>query len=163
MKYTITHEQEVRCLLEALKAIENKDLHSDHSSRYDTSLSYFDYVSQVAHSYAAEWAVADFLGITYEPDFTKYKERADVGSQFEVKWTKHAEGQLIIYETDRNTDIAILITGHSPTFRIAGWIPIAVAKKQRYKHRSQPTWWVTQANLQPIENLSRSIHAHSGI
>ena len=163
MKHTITHEQEVRCLLEALKAIENKDLHADHGSRYDKALSYFDYVSQVAHSYAAEWAVADFLGIEYTPDFAKYKDRADVGSQFEVKWTKHSEGQLIIYESDRNTDIAILITGHSPTFRIAGWIPIAVAKKARYRHRSQPTWWVTQANLQPIENLSRSVHAHSGI
>jgi hypothetical protein len=164
MKISVNHEQEIRCLLASLKFMElTGKTQADHQSRYDTKLNYFEYVSQVSESFAAEWAVADYLGLPYEPKQSIAKESADVGHNIEIKWTKYDEGQLIIYETDRNTDIAVLVTGRSPSFRIAGWIPVANAKKDRYRHRSQPTWWVTQGNLQPIENFNRSIHANSGV
>jgi hypothetical protein len=44
--------------------------------------------------------------------------------------------------------------------KIIGWIPVAIAKKPRYRNASQNNWSVPQINLQPIETLQRSIHAH---
>jgi hypothetical protein len=80
-----------------------------------------------------------------------------------VRWTKYVAGQLIIHEYDRTDDVAILVTGESPHYFIAGWIPIAIAKRPKYRHSKQPNWWVTQINLQPIENLRRSNYGHSAI
>jgi hypothetical protein len=73
------------------------------------------------------------------------------------------QGQLIVHEYDRSDDIAVLVTGQVPNLYIAGWIPIAMAKRPKYKHSKQPNWWVTQINLQPIGNLVRSTYGHSAI
>jgi hypothetical protein len=87
---------------------------------------------------------------------SRFKLTADVGAAIEVKWTHYDGGSLIIYESDRNHDVAVLVVGKSPKYRIAGWIPVSIAKRDRYKHHKQPTWWIGQQNLQPIENLYRS-------
>jgi hypothetical protein len=99
-------------------------------------------------------------------NLTRLKSKGKVKSRrgqshFEVRWTKYVAGQLIIHEYDRPTDIAILVTGQSPHYFIAGWIPIAMAQKPRYRHSKQPNWWVTQINLQPIENLRKSNYGQS--
>ena len=91
------------------------------------------------------------------------KVKADVGAAIEVRWTKYELGQLIVYEYDRPTDIAVLVTGTAPNYYIAGWIPVTMAQKPRYRHSKQPTWWVTQINLQPIENLRKSNYGTSAI
>jgi len=65
---------------------------------------------------------------------------------------------LIVHEYDRVADIAILVTGSTPHYYIAGWIPVAIAQKARFRHSNQPNWWVSQINLQPIESLRKSIH-----
>jgi hypothetical protein len=91
------------------------------------------------------------------------KKKADVGDKFEVKWTKYITGQLIVYEYDRTSDIAILVTGQSPHYFIAGWIPVSIAQKPRFRHSHQPTWWVSQINLQPIDNLRKSIHGNNPV
>ena len=136
----------------------------DSTSRYDKTISYHDYVAQTAESIVAEILVARYLEIpVFNPALSEFKKTADVGSNFEVKWTKYHTGQLIIYENDRDTDVAILVTGTSPNYCLAGWIPVAMAKKPRYKHTKQPTWWVTQINLQPIENLRKSNYGHNPI
>ena len=92
----------------------------------------------------------------FDPFEEKGKRKADVGSNFEVRWTKYEGGQLIVHEYDRASDIAILVTGKSPKYFIAGWIPVAVARNPRYRSSSQPNWWVSQINLQPIENLRKN-------
>jgi hypothetical protein len=89
------------------------------------------------------------------------KKKADVGDKFEVKWTKYTIGQLIVHEYDRTSDIAILVTGSSPHYFIAGWIPVSVAQKPRYRHSQQPNWWVSQINLQPIETLRKALYGNN--
>ena len=69
-----------------------------------------------------------------------------------------------VNEYDRqDRDIAVLIVGNSPEMRIVGWMPVAIAKKPRYRNTSQNNWSVPQINLQPIETLQRSNYAHSVI
>lgn len=163
MKMQLTHEDEVTCVKAALVRIERTDERPDGAKRYDTQLNFPEYVAQYAETIASEWVVARYFNLEYDPFESKYKDRADVGNGIEVKYTPYLAGQLIIHEYDRPTDIAVLVTGKSPHYFIAGWIPVAMAQKPRYRHSKQPNWWVTQVNLQPIENLIRSTYGNTAI
>lgn len=160
MKITLTLSEQQQCHVVAMKRIYEIDATPDWKSRYDHSCNFHDMIAQQAEAIGAEMAVANYFNfLNFDPSKSLFKETADVGANLEVRWTKYENGQLIVYPNDRASDIAILVTGKSPTYVIAGWIPISVARKPKYKHRSQETWWVTQINLQPIENLVRSNYA----
>jgi len=132
----------------------------ENSNKVDKSfqqLDLHDGIARDAHSIGAEIAVAQYFGIKdFEPTCGTFKEAADVASFIEVKHTKWRDGHLIVKESDRNSDIAVLVVGTSPQYYIAGWIPVAMAKKPRFKHDKSNSWWVSQINLQPIETLQRS-------
>jgi hypothetical protein len=158
----ITHLDEVLCMVTAIQHCQNRS--ADHPMRFQRSLSWFEYVAQMAESMAAEWLVARTLGYDYSPGITWDKSKADVGDHIEVKWTANPDGSLWIQDSDRqDRDIAILVTGQQAKMTIVGWIPVAIAKKPRYRVESQNNWCVPQINLQPIETLGRSIHANSGV
>jgi hypothetical protein len=163
LKIKLTENEMLVCILAAVKITHEKgSLHAIHE--YDRPASFMTYMAELAESIGSEWAVAKYFGKKFDPfDLDKGKIRADVGDNFEVRWTKYELGQLIVYEYDRPTDIAILVTGTAPNYYIAGWIPVAIAQKPRYRHTKQPTWWVTQINLQPIENLRKSNYGTSAI
>lgn len=163
MKMTLSHAEEITCLKAALTRIERTDERPDGAKRYDTQINFPEYVAQYAETIASEWVVAKYFTLEFDPFESKYKERADVGNGIEVKYTPYVHGNLIIHEYDRPSDIAVLVTGKSPNYFIAGWIPIAMAQRPKYKHSKQPNWWVTQINLQPIANLTRSSHGTTAI
>jgi len=158
----ITRVDEIQCVVAAIEHC--KDRAVDHPTRYQKNLSWFEFVAQMAESMAAEWIVANRLGYAYQPGITWDKSKADVGEHIEVKWSANPASNLWIQESDRHDrDIAVLVTGHLPKMHIIGWMPVAVAKKPRYKNTSQDNWTVPQANLQPIETLARSNYAHPAI
>ena len=163
MKMTLGHDDEITCVKAALVRIERTDERPDGAKRYDTGLNFPEYVAQYAETIASELIVARYFGVDYDPFESKYKDHADVGAGIEVKYTPYIQGQLIVHEYDRPNDIAVLVTGKSPHYFIAGWIPIAMAKRPKYRHSKQPNWWVTQINLQPIENLRRSTYGNAAI
>jgi hypothetical protein len=164
VKLKATIEDKVLAHTVALERIAQIHGQPDHSSRYDRRLGFHDYVAQVAESIVAEIMVARYLGyMNFDPRASQFKKTADVGSFIEVKWTRYENGQLIINESDRSTDVAILVTGTSPSYRLAGWIPVAMAKRPKYKNSKQPTWWVDQKNLQPIENLKGSNYGQAAL
>ena len=164
VKYKVTYEEQLRAHEVALERIRLINGIPDHSSRFDKKLSFHEFVAQMAESICAEMVVAKYFGLTsFDPADSEFKKTADVGSRIEVKWTKYDAGALIIGDSDRNTDIAVLVTGTSPTYSIKGWIPVVVAKNQRWRRRDQPTFWVEQYNLHPIENLRRSSHGEAAL
>jgi len=126
--------------------------------RYNSALNFHERIAEYAESLASEVVVAQMLEIDYDLSLNTFKQFADVGTNIEVRWSKYDAGHLIVYPRDRDGDIAILVTGKSPTYRIAGWLPVLIAKSRRYKHSSQDSWWIDQKNLQPMENLLRSSH-----
>ena len=118
----------------------------------------------MGESMLAEMVVAKRLGYDYEPGITWDKSKADVGQHIEVKWSANPNSNLWIQESDReDRDIAVLVVGNAPKMHIVGWMPVAIAKKPRYKNTSQNNWTVPQINLQPIETLVRSNYAHPAI
>lgn len=128
----------------------------NNAGHYNYAIGWFKSMAEFAESIASEWAVAKYLEAPFDPFAMKKKIQADVGEIFEVKWTHWQDGQLIIHEYDRNSDIAILVTGQYPYYKLAGWIPVAVAKRDRYRHHNQPNWWISQNNLMPIDTLVSS-------
>jgi len=89
-------------------------------------------------------------------ELDKYKIRADIGNRIEIKHTKWLDGHLILRERDRVEDLAVLVVGESPTYYVKGWIPIRSAKTTRFKHDKDNSWWVSQHNLNSMENLKES-------
>jgi len=150
-----------QCTVAGLQRLMRKLAGHNSGFYYNNSLSFQERVAEESESVAAEWAVAKYYGLDFDPAESNnhFKSKADVGNALEVKWTKYTDGSLIIYESDRKTDIAVLVVGKSPTYVIKGWIPVAVCQKERYRHSSQPTWWVSQNHLQPIETLGASNYA----
>jgi len=144
-------------------AKENPDYWQWKEGSYTSDKSFHDQIAQDAESIGSEWVVAKYFDFPFEPFEQKGKFKADVGHHFEVRWTKYDIGQLIIHEYDRPSDVAILVTGKSPRYFIAGWIPVAMAQKPRFRSSTQPNWWVTQINLQPIENLRRSTYGNNPV
>ena len=161
MKVKISRADELTCLKAAIQFVENGDETLDTDRRYNTAITFHERISELAETIASEWVVARHLGFDYDPFEPKMKKKADVGDKFEVKWTKYTIGQLIVHEYDRTSDIAILVTGSSPHYFIAGWIPVSVAQKPRYRHSQQPNWWVSQINLQPIETLRKALYGNN--
>jgi hypothetical protein len=163
VKIRISRADEITCLKAAIQFVENGDETLDTDRRYNTGITFYERIAELAETIASEWVVARHLGFAYDPFEPKMKKKADVGDKFEVKWTKYAVGQLIVHEYDRTSDIAILVTGQTPHYYIAGWIPVSIAQKPRFRHSHQPNWWVSQINLQPIDNLRKSIHGNNPV
>jgi hypothetical protein len=161
IKITISRDDEFTAGSVAFRrALEN----ADKVDRSVQKLGLHDGIARDADSIGAEIAVAQYFGIRdFEPTCGTFKDSADVGSFIEVKHTKWVDGHLIIKESDRNTDIAVLVTGTSPQYFICGWIPVAVAKKDRFKHAKSDSWWVSQINLQPIDTLRKSQYGNASL
>jgi hypothetical protein len=162
VKIKLTANEMCVCMVAAVKITSDKGDLLESKGHYNET-SFMTYLAELAESIGSEWAVAKYFGLPFDPFEDKGKVKADVGAAIEVRWTKYELGQLIVYEYDRPNDIAVLVTGTAPNYYIAGWIPVTMAQKPRYRHSKQPTWWVTQINLQPIENLRKSNYGTSAI
>jgi hypothetical protein len=130
----------------------------DAPSRRNKGVNYHEAVMESSEAVGAEIAVAQYFGIAnFVPSINTFKNEADIGAKIEVKWTKYTNGHLILTNNDRSNDIAVLVTGKSPVYDIAGWIPIHMAKKPRYRNQDG-SFWIDRPNLFPIEDLKRSIY-----
>lgn len=98
----------------------------------------------------AEFTVAKELGLNYDPaDFKKFRNRADLGDNIEVRWTPYTAGHLIIELNDRRQDYAVLVTGQD--YQIRGYMPIREAMSDVYWKTTN--FWIPQADLGHIERL----------
>lgn len=164
MKITLSETEQFTCHLAAVVlAYKNPEYNKPGYWHYPQNKNLHEWLANDAESLGAEWALAKYFNLDFDPFLQKGKRIADVGKLLEVKWTPYADGQLIITERDKTEHVGVLVTGKSPDYSIKGWIPLAMAKKPRYRHSKQPNWWVTQINLQPIENLRRSSYGQSAI
>jgi hypothetical protein len=116
-------------------------------------------VWQEAEAAAAEMAVANYYGdFGFTPAIDNAHDTADVGDNIEVKFTKHANGHLIIQNrgAGRPNDVAVLVSGMSPVYLLLGWMPVSMAKQAKYKHPYQNNYWVPRSNLFEMQYLKRS-------
>jgi len=99
---------------------------------------------------AAELAAAKWLNVpNFRLTIDTYKNEPDIWPNWEVKHTEYAGGHLIILESDRDSDRAVLVTGTNP-FTIRGWLPIQYCKDDMYLKATRQTevsYWVPQNEL----------------
>jgi len=162
-KINVTQADEWAIFNHAAAVVFNWDESKPQTPRYNNTLNNYERVIELAQSLAAELCVARYFGLDYDMSDNKGKIRADVARGIEVKWTSYIGGNLIVYPSDRDDDVAVLVVGKSPDYYIVGWLPVAFAKRKRFKNPRQDTWWVDQGNLNPIENLVRSEYATAAI
>jgi len=163
MKHRSTMEMQQLSHLAAIKMLcETTDQTMGSEPRYNRGLNFHEKVTELAQAIEAEWIVAKYYGREFNPFASKYKRVADVGNGIEVKHTESGF-HLIVYPNDRNTDVAVLVTGKSPEFHITGWIPVSMAKRPRFKKSTQDSWWINMRDLQPIETLIRSSYGEAAI
>jgi hypothetical protein len=163
MKHKSTLQMQQMSHLAAVKMLcDTPDQTMGSEPRYHRGLNFHEKVSELAQAIEAEWIVAKYFGKDFDPFASKYKRIADVGNGIEVKHTESGF-HLIVYPNDRNTDVAVLVTGKSPEFHITGWIPVSMAKRPRFKKATQDSWWINMRDLQPIETLIRSSYGTAAI
>lgn len=163
MKHKSTLQMQQMSHLAAVKMLcDTPDQTMGSEPRYHRGLNFHEKVQELAQAIEAEWIVAKYFGKDFDPFASKYKRIADVGNGIEVKHTESGF-HLIVYPNDRNTDVAVLVTGKSPEFHITGWIPVAMAKRPRFKKATQDSWWINMRDLQPIETLIRSSYGTAAI
>ena len=99
---------------------------------------------------AAELAAAKWLNVpNFRLTVDTYKNEPDIWPNWEVKHTEYAGGHLIILDSDRNSDRAVLVTGTNP-FTIRGWLPVEYCKDDMYLKATRQTdvsYWVPQNEL----------------
>ena len=118
-----------------------------------------EFVQQQYDAIGAEFAV----GIYTDNPIHDLENRnglveADVGLNIEVKHTHYARGHLIIQLNAKDNEIAVLVTGALPIYRLMGWIPVKMAKQDRYLHSSRSGYWISQDNLFEMDTLAKSIY-----
>lgn len=74
--------------------------------------------------------------------------KAKDGLDVEVRWTKHAEGGLIVYEHDDDDSVFVLAKGYAPIFRFVGWLLGLEGK--RLGKRTNFGLLVSAADLHPM-------------
>ena len=157
MEITLTRNEEFAAHIAAVSlALKNTDYWTSRDGVFtanESGLDLHEFIAQDAQSIGSEWAVAKALGKEFDPSLDKGKRIADVGDDFEVKWTWRDNGKMIIQEWDRITDRAILVVGKSPHYCIKGWLPIKEARNPQYRHASQANWWIPQEALRTMASL----------
>ena len=116
-----------------------------------------EFATKQIDAVGAEVAAAGYLGLTdYEPQNGTYKDKADIGENIEVKHTYRRNGNLIISNLDRDSDIAILVIGRMPVYVVMGWFPIKEAKKESYRSEliRGDSYLVPRADLRPMTHLN---------
>jgi hypothetical protein len=99
---------------------------------------------------AAELAVCRWRGRYWLAATNGGKVAGDSGG-FQVRWTAHELGHLIVYPEDDRDDPFVLVVGRTPRLYVVGWIYAEHARQERYwrdRGVKCPSWWVPQSALE---------------
>lgn len=113
-----------------------------------------DYWTGTIEGSAGELVVAKFLDRYWSGNFGDFK--ADDVGPYQVRWTRYANGHLLVHDFDKPHRAFILVTGLMPKYRVHGWRWGRDAQQKKYW--SNPTgkrwaFWVPQADLHPMTDL----------
>ncbi len=105
----------------------------------------------------AELALARYLGVYWNGGAVG---DSDVAGGYEVRRTPHENGHLTIFQSNPNDAPYVLVTGRAGRYTLQGWIMGSEGKRPNYLQTgygqvtfSQPTYWIPQSALSPMESL----------
>lgn len=124
--------------------IESRKKYLKQGAGLDKSLAW-DYDIEGA---GAERAFAKYINVYYSSPINTFKE-PDVG-EWQVRWTGHERGCLVVKEGDSEDEPFVLVRGRSPRYEIIGWMRGKDAKQYKYKKSvggNPPAYFVPEADL----------------
>jgi hypothetical protein len=90
--------------------------------------------------------------MTTPPALHGISQRQTWATNIEVKWSANPDANLWIQDSDRHDrDIAVLVTGQQSNMKIKGWIPVAIAKKPRYRNNRRTTGACLKSIYNPLK------------
>jgi hypothetical protein len=96
-------------------------------------------------AYGAEIGVARLLGLDWN-GLNTFKDKADVGDNVEVRWSR--SNNLILRHYDRDGDVAFLVQGSSlSTLFLVGYYPVYLGRIDDYKLEDEETWFIPKDRL----------------
>ena len=161
IKVTLSYEEEI--LAHGAGWDRAKEINwtgTNHQRRRNMLSNYHDFIAELSESVASEMVVAKWLGIKdFKPTINGFKNVADIAGNIEVKWSRWHDAHLILHEYDRDTDVAFLVVGKSPTYYIVGWSPVALGKARQHWVQAERNWWIPQIALMPPQSYKGSMYA----
>lgn len=157
---TLTYDEEVLAHEIGFTRSKNMGGTAQNHKYANEALSYHQFIAACAEAAGAEIAVAKYFALTdFKPSVNTFKSQADVGNTIEVKHSGYIHAHLILTESDREDDIAVLVTNTSPLYYLVGWVPIKTARVKRNWRKAANSWWIIQNDLRPMEDFLRSSYA----
>jgi hypothetical protein len=102
-----------------------------------------------------ELALAKYLGIFWDGNMGDF-QAADVGA-LQVRTTSLETGALILYPTDKDDDVFVLVLSHKvPVYMLSGWIYGREGKLEKWWRdgtRGRPAFFVPQSELHEMSTL----------
>ena len=102
-----------------------------------------------------EMAVAKALGVYWSGSVDTFKVGGDVGS-LQVRTTRYPDGKLIVRNSDRDTDVFLLVTGENGHYFVRGWLFGSECKRKEWHDNPgsrEPAFFVPQTALNPLDTL----------
>lgn len=109
--------------------------------------------AQAIHGQMVEHAVSKFFNCY--PHAGIGGITGDDPAGFSIRGTPHKNGHLIVNGSElpeKSEERFVLVVGHWPTFRIAGWIKGCDVMRNEWwrAHERPPSWWVPQDSLNQV-------------
>ena len=107
---------------------------NDHERKYEMQM-----------AYGAEIGIARLLDLPWN-GLNTFKDKADVGDNIEVRWSR--SDNLILRHYDRDGDVAFLVQGSSlSTLFLAGYYSVTSGRTPEYKLENERTWFIPKDRL----------------
>jgi hypothetical protein len=102
-----------------------------------------------------EMATAKALGMHWSGSVDTFKVGGDVGS-LQVRTRSNPLFDLVIRDSDRETDVFVLVTGSCPVYGVHGWFqpirPLKDSWRKEYGNR-EAAYFIPRSKLRPLDEL----------
>lgn len=108
---------------------------------------------------AGELAVAKAVNRYWHGSVNAPKSAPDVGTNIQVRATKHRNGSLIITKTDNDDQIYFLVIGEMPNYDVVGYIKGSDGKQEQFVRapaNRPPAFFVPQSALTRLDGRKGS-------
>lgn len=140
--------------VQMMRAIRSGKVGHDHGGRSGRQVR--ERWAQAIHGQMAEHAVCKALGLY--PIASVDGIGGDDPGGYAIRSTPWNDGCLIVNQSElpeADDKRFLLVVGHWPRFRLAGWLYGAEARRDEWWRPDErpPSWWVPQSSLRPVESL----------
>jgi len=103
----------------------------------------------------AELAVSRLIGCYWHAIVADPNGLPGDAGPLQIRSTPHDDGHLVVYDTDPDQAIFVLVIGTVPVFVVRGWMQGSMAKRSQWwrPEGKAPAYWIPQSELRPMSQI----------